>query len=284
MAERPARRAPGWSTLQATFTLLAGALLMAFLLPLLAFLPDVDGGELARQVEKAGLARSLAVSGASATLATLLAALGGVPLGYLLARDRVRFPWVVRTLVLIPLVLPPVAAGVLLLNVYGPGGLVGGILQSAGWTLVNAIGGIVIAQVFITAPFVVLTAEAAFRAVDPRLEAVGATLGRTHGEIFRRISLPLARYGLLAGLALAWMRAAGEFGATVSRDGGSVPLFRSPSWRWPWRRPSCCWRSGSRRRRETVEAYCGSGVRHATRPVAERRRTSPPRLRSLKAR
>lgn len=215
MAERPARRAQGWSTLQATFALLAGALLMAFLLPLLAFLPDVDGGELARQVERAGLARSLAVSGASATLATLLAALGGVPLGYLLARDRVRFPWIVRTLVLIPLVLPPVAAGVLLLNVYGPGGLVGGILQSAGWTLVNAIGGIVIAQVFITAPFVVLTAEAAFRAVDPRLEAVGATLGRTHGEIFRRISLPLARYGLLAGLALAWMRAAGEFGATV---------------------------------------------------------------------
>jgi molybdate transport system permease protein len=215
MAEKPARRAPGWTTLQATFALLAGALLLAFLLPLLAFLPDVDGAELARQVERAGLARSLAVSGASATLATLLAALGGVPLGYLLARDRVRFPWLVRTLVLIPLVLPPVAAGVLLLNVYGPGGLVGGILESAGWTLVNSIGGIVIAQVFITAPFVVLTAEAAFRAVDPRLEAVGATLGRTHGEIFRRISLPLARYGLLAGLALAWMRAAGEFGATV---------------------------------------------------------------------
>ncbi len=215
MAEKPARRAPGWITLQATFAVLAGALLMAFLLPLLAFLPDVDGGELVRQVERARLARSLAVSGASATLATLLAALGGVPLGYLLARDRVRFPWLVRTLVLIPLVLPPVAAGVLLLNVYGPSGLVGGILESAGWTLVNAIGGIVIAQVFITAPFVVLTAEAAFRAVDPRLEAVGATLGRTHGEIFRRISLPLARYGLLAGLALAWMRAAGEFGATV---------------------------------------------------------------------
>jgi molybdate transport system permease protein len=201
--------------LQTTFAVLAGALLMAFLLPLLAFLPEVDGEELARQVERAGLARSLAISGASATLATVLAALGGIPLGYLLARDRVRFPWLVRTLVLVPLVLPPVAAGVLLLNVYGPGGLVGGILDGAGWTLANAMGGIVIAQAFITAPFVVLTAEAAFRAVDPRLEAVGATLGRTHGQIFRKISLPLARYGLLAGLALAWMRAAGEFGATV---------------------------------------------------------------------
>lgn len=215
MAETRAGRADKWISLPTTFAVLAGALLLAFLLPLLAFLPDVNGAELARQMERAGLARALAVSGASATIATFLAALGGVPLGYLLARDRVRLPWLVRTLVLVPLVLPPVAAGVLLLNVYGPGGLIGGMLEGAGWTVANALGGIVIAQVFITAPFVVLTAEAAFRAVDPRLEAVGATLGRTHGEVFRRISLPLARYGLLAGLALAWMRAAGEFGATV---------------------------------------------------------------------
>ncbi|UCG75317.1 MAG: ATP-binding cassette domain-containing protein [Gemmatimonadota bacterium] len=205
----------GWASLQAVFAILAAALLVSFLLPLLAFLPEVDRVELARQVERAGLVRAVAVSGASATVATLLAALGGIPLGYLLARERIPLSWLVRTLVLIPLVLPPVAAGVLLLNVYGPGGLVGSLLEQAGWTLVNAVGGIIVAQVFITAPFVILTAEAAFRAVNPRLEAVGATLGRDPGEVFRRISLPLARYGLLAGLALAWMRAAGEFGATV---------------------------------------------------------------------
>lgn len=215
MPRTPASGPAGLSGLYLTFTALAGLLLLAFLLPLLAFLPDLEGREVARQLEQAGLMRSVAISGASATLATLLAAIGGIPLGFLLARDRLRFPWLIRTLVLVPLVLPPVAAGVLLLNVYGPGGLIGSMLERAGWTLVNAFGGIIVAQVFITAPIVVVTAEAAFRAVDSRLEAVGATLGRRPGQVFRRISLPLARYGLLAGLALAWMRAAGEFGATV---------------------------------------------------------------------
>ncbi len=215
MPRTPASGPAGLSGLYLIFTALAGLLLLAFLLPLLAFLPDLEGREVARQLEQAGLVRSVAISGASATLSTLLAAIGGIPLGFLLARDRLRFPWLIRTLVLVPLVLPPVAAGVLLLNVYGPGGLIGGTLERAGWTLVNAFGGIIVAQVFITAPIVVVTAEAAFRAVDSRLEAVGATLGRRPGQVFRRISLPLARYGLLAGLALAWMRAAGEFGATV---------------------------------------------------------------------
>ena len=213
------RRSPSdrrtWLSLPAVFGLLAGVLLLTFLLPLLAFLPDVDASELVRQVESAGLVRAVSISAVSASAATLFAALGGVPLGYLLARDRVPYPGLARTLVLLPLVLPPVAAGVLLLNVYGPGGWVGGWLEAAGWTVANALGGIVIAQVFIISPFVILTAEAAFRGVDPRLEAVAATLGRPPVIVFRRVSLPLARYGLLAGLALAWMRAVGEFGATV---------------------------------------------------------------------
>ena len=111
MVGESVRRWPGWITLQATFALLAGALLLAFLLPLLAFLPDVDGEELARQVERAGLARSLVVTGASATLATLLAALGGVPLGYLLARDRVGFPRFIRTLTSTPRPSSPMESG-----------------------------------------------------------------------------------------------------------------------------------------------------------------------------
>ncbi len=205
----PGRRLPP------VFYLLAGLVLVYFLLPLVLFLPDVSPGRLAAELSGGGLARAVTVSLGSATLSTALAAVCGVPLGYLLARDAVRPAGLVRVLALVPLVLPPIAAGVLLLNVFGPSGLVGGLLQAAGWSFVNAFGGIVLAQCFVVAPFVILSAEAAFRALDPTLEAAASTLGMSPGRVFRRVSLPLARHGLAAGLALAWTRAAGEFGATM---------------------------------------------------------------------
>jgi ABC-type Fe3+/spermidine/putrescine transport system ATPase subunit/ABC-type sulfate transport system permease component len=197
------------------FYVLAGLVLLYFLLPLLLFLPDVSLARLGTELARGGLARAVAVSLVSATLATALTGLCGVPLGYLLARDAVRPARLVRVLALVPLVLPPIAVGVLLLNVFGPSGLVGGLLQAAGWSFVNAFGGVVLAQCFVVAPFVILSAEAAFRALDPTLEAAAATLGQPRGRVFRRVALPLARHGLAAGLALAWTRAAGEFGATM---------------------------------------------------------------------
>ncbi|HKK07526.1 MAG TPA: ABC transporter permease subunit, partial [Gemmatimonadota bacterium] len=198
-----------------TFYVLAALLLAYFLLPLLLFLPDVSPARLVAELSAGGLGRAVLVSLGSATLATALTGLAGIPLGYLLARDALRSARLVRVLVLVPLVLPPIAAGVLLLNVFGPSGLVGRLLVSAGWTFVNAFGGVVLAQCFVVAPFVVLSAEAAFRALDPTLEEAAATLGQSGGRVFRRVALPLARHGLAAGLALAWTRAAGEFGATM---------------------------------------------------------------------
>lgn len=213
----PGREAFGGSALalHRVFLFLTAVLLAGLVLPILLFLPDVSGAELGRQLGEPGLLRAVAVSLSSATLATAVMALLGVPLGYLLARDALPVPNLVRILVLLPMVLPPVAAGVLLLDLYGPAGWIGRWMEGSGWTLVNAYGGILLAQVFVAAPFVVVSAEAAFRTVDPTLEAAAATLGRTRGQIFRRVSLPLARYGILAGLSLAWMRAAGEFGATM---------------------------------------------------------------------
>ncbi len=211
-------RGPGGRSdrkLPRVFYLLAGLVLVYFLLPLVLFLPDVSLARLGAELARGGLARAVAVSLGSATLATALAGLCGVPLGYLLARDAVRPAGLVRVLSLVPLVLPPIAAGVLLLNVFGPSGLIGGLLQAAGWSFVNAFGGIVLAQCFVVAPFVILSAEAAFRALDPTLEEAATTLGQSRGRVFRRVSLPLARHGLAAGLALAWTRAAGEFGATM---------------------------------------------------------------------
>ncbi|MFQ5890379.1 MAG: ATP-binding cassette domain-containing protein [Gemmatimonadota bacterium] len=205
----------GWITARGLFLVFAALLLVLFLLPLALLLPEVSAGELAGQLRRGGLGRAVGISLASATLATSIMALLGIPSGYLLARSESRWGWLARVLVLLPTVLPPVAAGVLLLNVFGPAGVVGRLLEGSGWTLINAFGGIVLAQLFVAAPFVVLTSEAAFRSVDPLLEAAAATLGRTRGETFRRVALPLARHGVLAGLALAWMRAIGEFGATV---------------------------------------------------------------------
>lgn len=213
-ADRTGRAGPE-EPLPRIFLLLGGLLLLYFLAPLVLFLPRVETAELATQLAEAGLTRAVAVTLGSATVATALAAVTGVPLGYLLARNELPYGRAVRALVLAPMVLPPVAAGVLLLNVYGPGGLVGGLLHGAGWSFVDAFGGIVLAQLFVSAPFVILTSEAAFRAVDPTLEEAAATLGRTRGGIFRTVSLPLARYGAAAGLGLAWMRAAGEFGASM---------------------------------------------------------------------
>jgi len=197
------------------FYALAALLVLYFLLPLLLFLPDVSAARLAGELASGGLGRAVLVSLGSASLATALTGLAGIPLGYLLARDALRLGRVVRVVVLVPLVLPPIAAGVLLLNVFGPSGLVGGLLAAGGWTFVNAFGGVVLAQCFVVAPFVVLSSEAAFRALDPTLEEAAATLGQSGGRVFRRVALPLARHGLAAGLALAWTRAAGEFGATM---------------------------------------------------------------------
>lgn len=199
----------------AVFGALAAALLVFFLLPLFFLVVEVSPRELGAQLGGTGLRRAVLVSLASGTLTTGLLAVAGVAAGYWLARSGSRAAWAVRAAILLPTVLPPVAAGVLLLNVVGPGGIVGRVLEGSGWTAINAFGGIVLAQLFVAAPFVVLTSEAAFRSVDPVLEAAAATLGATRTRSFRRVALPLARHGVLAGLALGWMRAVGEFGATV---------------------------------------------------------------------
>jgi len=197
------------------FLVLALVLLLFVGIPILLLLPEVRWEALRAQFAERGLGRAVGVSVASATLATGLAAALGIPAARLLARAPPATAWPVRGVVLLPTVLPPVAAGVVLLNVFGPAGPVGALLGGTGAGLANAFAGIVVAQLFVAAPFVVLTAEAAFRSVDPRLVEVADSLGQSPGRTFLRIVLPLAAPGLLAGLALGWMRAFGEFGATV---------------------------------------------------------------------
>ncbi len=159
--------------------------------------------------------QALITSSISATIATVVIALFGVPLGYVLARFNFPGKSIVSVAIYLPLVFPPVVSGIILLVLFGPYGLIGAPLANIGLEVDDTLAGIVLAQVFVAAPFVIVASRAAFESIDPQLERVAATLGHSRWSLFWRVSLPLARGGIIAGLILAWMRALGEFGATV---------------------------------------------------------------------
>lgn len=151
-----------------------------------------------------------------AALSTLLILPVGVPLAWLLARRDWRGKSVIETLVALPLVMPPVATGLLLLKLLGRRGVVGGWLERTfGWEIVFTWRGVVVATAVMSFPLLVRTARVAFEGVNPRLEQVARTLGAGPARVFFTITLPLAARGLIAGGLLAFARALGEFGATI---------------------------------------------------------------------
>jgi molybdate transport system permease protein len=152
--------------------------------------------------------------------ATGLAVVFGVPLAWLLARMEFPGRGFVRALCTLSMVLPPVVAGVALFYALGRRGLVGEYLDRwFGITLPFTTTGVIVAQAFVAMPFLVLTVEAAFRQVDTRFEDAARTLGGSRWYVFRRVTLPAIRPGLIAGAVLAWARALGEFGATITFAG-----------------------------------------------------------------
>jgi molybdate transport system permease protein len=176
------------------------------------------GPELASPAVRTTLRLSLVCS----LSATVLAVVLGVPLAWVLA--RVEFPGrrLVRALTLLPMVFPPVVGGVALLLAFGRRGLVGGLLFDwFGVRLPFTTAGAVVAETFVAMPFLVITAEAAFRSLDGAYEEAARTLGATRWTVFRRVTVPLASPGLVAGVALCWARALGEFGATITFAGNT---------------------------------------------------------------
>lgn len=194
---------------------------MVFLtLPLAGLLMRAPWSTLVERLGEPRVLEALRLSLVSATVATLVCLLLGVPLAWLLA--RVDFPGrrLVRALVTVPLVLPPVVGGVALLLVLGRRGLVGQWLDSAfGITLPFTTAGVVVAETFVAMPFLVISVEGALRAADLRFEEAAATLGASRWVIFRRVTLPLIVPGIVAGAVLCWARALGEFGATITFAG-----------------------------------------------------------------
>lgn len=158
---------------------------------------------------------SIGISLIYTAIALVVIALMGTPLAYWLARSRFRGKWLVEALVLLPLLTPPLAMGILLSTLYGPYGWAGAPLARLGVELTNTAYAFVLAQVYSAAPYFIVTARAAFEGVPRELEQVALTLGKTRWQCFVSITLPLARLGLAASAALAWVRALGEFGVVL---------------------------------------------------------------------
>ncbi|MFD1932333.1 MULTISPECIES: ABC transporter permease [Nonomuraea] len=194
---------------------------LAFLvLPLAGLLIRAPWPTLLDRLSEPQVLEALRLSLVTSTIATVVCLLFGVPLAWLLA--RVSFPGrrLVRALVTVPLVLPPVVGGVALLLVLGRRGLIGQWLDATfGITLPFTTTGVVIAEAFVAMPFLVISVEGALRAADQRFEEAAATLGASRWTIFRRVTLPLIMPGVVAGAVLCWARALGEFGATITFAG-----------------------------------------------------------------
>jgi molybdate transport system permease protein len=151
---------------------------------------------------------------------TALALIFGFPLAWLLARVQFRGKALVRGLTTLPMVLPPVVGGIALLLAYGRRGLVGEPLYSAaGFSLPFTTPGVIVAESFVAMPFFVITLESGLSSMNTRLEDAARSLGASRLTVFRRVTLPLIAPSLLAGTVLAWSRAVGEFGATITFAG-----------------------------------------------------------------
>jgi molybdate transport system permease protein len=194
----------------------ATGLALAFLLlPMLALFLRISPAELLDALTSEVALDALWVSLKTGLIAHAFVLLVGTPAAYFLATKRFRGRGVLVTLVELPLVLPPAVAGIALLALFGRRGLLGETLDAFGIQIPLTQAAVVLAVVFVAAPFYVRQAIASFEAVDPALIDASRTLGASSARTFRRVALPLASSGLGAGSALAWARGTGEFGATI---------------------------------------------------------------------
>jgi molybdate transport system permease protein len=214
------RRAPGGRGAPA---LIAAPAVIGFaflMLPLLALLIRAPWRGLGSLLSDSQVLTALRLSIECATAATLASLVLGVPLAWMLARIQVPGMGLLRALVTLPLVLPPVVGGIALLLALGRRGVVGRYLdQWFGLTLPFTTAGVIVAETFVAMPFLVVTVEGALRSADRDLEEAAITLGASRTTVFGRITLPLIAPSLLAGSVLCWARALGEFGATITFAG-----------------------------------------------------------------
>jgi molybdate transport system permease protein len=192
-----------------------GVTLVFLGLPVVALFINADPGDLISSLGDSSSLDALRLSLETSLIALALIVVIGTPAAWMLATREFRAKPLIVTLIELPLVLPPAAAGIALLAALGPHGIAGNALDDAGITLVLTTAGVVVAMAFVASPFYIRQAQASFEALDPRLLEAARTLGASEARRFARVAIPLSRNGLLAGAALAWGRALGEFGATL---------------------------------------------------------------------
>ena len=208
---RPGRRSrSAWLVLPA---------LVFVLVPVVALAVKAPWSRALSALSDAGAWTALRVSLEVTLGAVAISLVVAMPAAWALARTDFPGRRLVRALIVLPIVLPPVVAGVALLATFGRLGLVGGLMESAGFRLVFTTAGAALATAFVSAPFLVLALEAGFRSIDPRFEDAARSLGASRWYVFRRVTLPQLRPALVAGLVLTWARALGEFGATITFAG-----------------------------------------------------------------
>jgi ABC-type sulfate transport system permease component len=195
------------------FPITAALLLVAIAWPvvcLLLAMPPMQAGAIFFQTAGPALRVSLEASLGATLVATLL----GVPAGYWLARSANRLRSAALFLLALPLAFPPVASGLMLLYAFGRNSLAGAWLAGLGLSVPDSLLGVAVAEFFVSGSLVALAATAAFAALDPLFEDAARTLGASEWRIFARVALPAAAGNVSAGIAFAWLRAIGEYGAT----------------------------------------------------------------------
>lgn len=201
---------------------LAAIATLLFALPLAGLVLRAPWSSILDALGSPALRVALRLSLVCSAGATAVAVVLGLPLAWVLGRFRFPGRRLVRAVALVPLVLPPVVGGVALLTAFGRRGFVGSLLdEHLGLQLPFTVAGAVLAEAFVAMPFFVITAEAAFRNLDTAFEDAGRVLGAGRWTVFRRITLPMTAPALTAGVVLAWARALGEFGATITFAGNA---------------------------------------------------------------
>ncbi|MGK2868812.1 MAG: ABC transporter permease [Mycobacterium sp.] len=212
---------PSWVYLPAA----AGALFVV--LPLIAILLRIDWANFIPLITSESSRAALLLSLRTATASTFVCVLLGVPMALVLARGRFPGQRVLRALVLLPLVLPPVVGGIALLYTFGRQGLLGHQLDLWGIRIAFSTAAVVLAQSFVSLPFLVVSLEGALRSAGTGYEHIAATLGARPTTVLRTVTLPLVLPGLISGAVLAFARSLGEFGATLTFAGSLQGVTRT---------------------------------------------------------
>ncbi|MFS3130391.1 ABC transporter permease [Nocardioides sp. Bht2] len=221
MTHSPGGALPRWLWLP------AAAGVSVVVLPLIALVAQVDWANFGALITSDSSKAALFLSLRTASISTALCLLLGIPMALVMARHPLPGLGAVRAVVLLPLVLPPVVGGLALLYTFGRRGLLGETMQVLGIDIAFTTTAVVLAQTFVALPFLVISLESALRIAGSRYEEVAASLGASPSRVLWRVTLPLALPSLLSGTVLAFARALGEFGATITFAGSLEGVTRT---------------------------------------------------------